>query len=87
MKKSLLFSLVMGCAFISHGQAINQNYPNKTQERLKEKNFYLFSAMENDRKLMELLKADEHLNLYWDKMTSPLKSTPKNGAEITAWTL
>lgn len=84
MKKLLLFSLVMGCAFISHGQSINQNYPNKTQERLKEKNFYLFSAMENDGKLMELLKADEHLKVYWDKMTSPSRSTPKDGAEIIA---
>nr|WP_321414791.1 YdcF family protein [uncultured Allomuricauda sp.] len=84
MKKLLLFSLVMGCVFISHAQTKSQNYPNKTHERLQKKNFYLFSAMENDRELMELLRGDEHLNLYWDKMTSSSKSTPNNGAKIIA---
>lgn len=84
MKKLLLFSLVMACGFHSWGQTKNQDHHNKTQERLQEKNFYLFSAIENDTEVMALLKADKPLRTYWDKMTTPLEPTPKTGAEIIA---
>ncbi|MDF0715387.1 YdcF family protein [Muricauda sp. 334s03] len=84
MKKLLLFSLVIGCAFISRAQTKNQYHPNQTKERLLEKNFYLFSAMEENTELLKLLKADGQLKTYWDKMMAPLESTPKNGKEIIA---
>lgn len=84
MKKLFLFSLIFGCAFVSRAQTTTQDYSNKTQERLKAKNFYLFSAIENDTGIMDLLKADKQLKSYWDKMTQPSKSAPMTGEEIIA---
>ncbi|MEE1964357.1 YdcF family protein [Allomuricauda taeanensis] len=84
MKKLLLFALVIGFPFFSFAQTKNQDYPSKTHERLKTKNFYLFSAVENDAEIMDLLKADKQLGTYWKRMTIPLESFPGNGQEIIA---
>ena len=82
MKKLLLFSWVMGCAFISRAQTITQDHPNITQEGLQAKNFYLFSVLENNAGIMNLLKTDKQLKSYWDKMTIPMETLPQNGKEI-----
>ena len=82
MKKLLLFSWVMGCAFISRAQTITQDHPNITQERLQAKNFYLFSVLESNAGIMNLLKTDKQLKSYWDKMTIPMETLPQNGKEI-----
>ncbi|MDF0709032.1 YdcF family protein [Flagellimonas okinawensis] len=84
MKKLLFFSLILGGVLMSTAQTKKLSHPNGTQERLQEKIFYLFTAIENDAKVMELLKADAPLRAYWDKMTRPSASLPKDGKEIIA---
>jgi len=84
MKKLILFSLVVGCSLISRAQTITQDYPNRTKQRLQAKNFYLFSAVENDKEIVNLLKADKQLKAYWDTMTMSSESLPKNPREIIA---
>ncbi|MAU15171.1 MAG: hypothetical protein CMH46_06475 [Muricauda sp.] len=85
MKKYFLFSLlVVGCAFISSAQTVNRNFANKTQRRLQDKNFHLFSMMENDGGLMELLKSDKQLRSYWDGVENTAGSMPQDiGEAIT----
>lgn len=84
MKKLLLFSLVMAYAFNSWGQNKDQDHPNMTKVRLQERNFFLFSVVENDTEVKRLLKADKLLKTYWDKITTPSESIPKDGQETIA---